>query len=298
MASSVDKETQSLPNDDVVSVELPAPPAWKKLFMPKKGGTPRKNEIVFIAPTGEEFNNRKQLEQYLKSHPGNPAVSEFDWGTGETPRRSARISEKVKATPPSTESVPSKKRSRKSSGSKKDGKGTETTAEETKGKKEVEMQDVVTENSAGEENQVQNRGIQDTKMQETGPEEVVGKHAEIEHDAQENKNEVKNVEDKQVMGEVDQPLNEAASDVKHDKLENFTVQTSNEEEQEKLNGIPPSFRRDVEEKQEVCVDDRKYNLQVEEKGKKIDGEVMENGKVNQPGQTNAAHYPTPSPVSC
>ncbi|KAF5932324.1 hypothetical protein HYC85_028495 [Camellia sinensis] len=129
MASSAD-ETQSLPNDDIVSVELPAPPAWKKLNLDylivcsHLGSCQRKEvlqgrtEIVFIAPTGEEINNRKQLEQYLKSHPGNPAVSEFDWGTGETPRRSARISEKVRATPPSSESVPSKKRSRKSSGSK------------------------------------------------------------------------------------------------------------------------------------------------------------------------------------
>ncbi|THG02869.1 hypothetical protein TEA_011928 [Camellia sinensis var. sinensis] len=65
--------------------------------MPKKAGTPKKNEIIFTALTGEEIINRKQLEQYLKSHPGNPAISEFDWGTGETPRKSARISEKAKA---------------------------------------------------------------------------------------------------------------------------------------------------------------------------------------------------------
>ncbi|KAG6697509.1 hypothetical protein I3842_09G204500 [Carya illinoinensis] len=38
-------------------------------FLPKKGGTPRKNEIMFVAPTREEINNKKQLEQYLKSHP-------------------------------------------------------------------------------------------------------------------------------------------------------------------------------------------------------------------------------------
>ncbi|KAI8021845.1 Methyl-CpG-binding domain-containing protein 10 [Camellia lanceoleosa] len=68
-------------------------------FIPKKAGTPKKNEIIFTAPTGEEIINRKQLEQYLKSHPGNPAISEFDWGTGETPRRSARISEKAKTAP-------------------------------------------------------------------------------------------------------------------------------------------------------------------------------------------------------
>ncbi|KAI8024766.1 Methyl-CpG-binding domain-containing protein 10 [Camellia lanceoleosa] len=54
--------------------------------MPKKAGTPKNNEIIFTAPTGEEIINRKQLEQYLKSHPGNPAISEFDWGTSETPR--------------------------------------------------------------------------------------------------------------------------------------------------------------------------------------------------------------------
>jgi hypothetical protein len=47
-------------------------------YFPKSIDTPRKNEILFIAPTGEETNNRKQVEQYLKSHPGNPAVSEFD----------------------------------------------------------------------------------------------------------------------------------------------------------------------------------------------------------------------------
>ncbi|KAH7859319.1 hypothetical protein Vadar_034543 [Vaccinium darrowii] len=152
MASSVDKETQSGPNDDVVSVELPAPPSWKKLFMPKKGGTPKRNEIVFIAPTGEEINNKKQLDQYLKSHPGNPVISEFDWGTGDTPRRSGRISAKAKATPPSAEDDTPKKRGRKSSGSKKDVKEVENTAGETEGKQDVEMQDeVITEKVTEEE---------------------------------------------------------------------------------------------------------------------------------------------------
>lgn len=104
-------------------------------FFPKKAGTPKKNEIVFTAPTGEEIVNKKQLEQYLKSHPGGPAVTDFDWGTGETPRRSARISEKAKvASPPQSE--PPKKRSRKSSASKKD-----VTQEEKKETTEVHMQD-------------------------------------------------------------------------------------------------------------------------------------------------------------
>ncbi|KAL6563180.1 hypothetical protein OROHE_005767 [Orobanche hederae] len=113
-------DPQRLLKDDVVSVELPAPAPWKKLYLPKKGGTPKKNEILFIAPTGDEIGNRRQLEQYLKAHPGNPSISEFDWGTGETPRRSARISEKVKATTPYKESEPPKKRARKSSATKKD----------------------------------------------------------------------------------------------------------------------------------------------------------------------------------
>ncbi|XP_058113463.1 methyl-CpG-binding domain-containing protein 11-like isoform X2 [Magnolia sinica] len=107
--------------------------------MPSKGGTPKKNEIIFIAPTGEEMSNRRQLEQYLKSHPGNPPVSEFDWGTGDTPRRSARISEKLKAAPPQ-ESEPKKKRSRKSTGSKKGDVEMEA-AQETQERKEDQMQD-------------------------------------------------------------------------------------------------------------------------------------------------------------
>ncbi|XP_013701196.1 methyl-CpG-binding domain-containing protein 11-like [Brassica napus] len=81
----------------------------------------KKTEIVFVSPTGEEISNRKQLEQYLKSHPGIPGSAKFDWTTSGTPRRrSARISEKTKSTP-SPDKEPPKKRGRtKSSGSKKD----------------------------------------------------------------------------------------------------------------------------------------------------------------------------------
>nr|6ACV_A Chain A, Methyl-CpG-binding domain-containing protein 11 [Arabidopsis thaliana] len=70
--------------EEVVSVELPAPSSWKKLFYPNKVGSVKKTEVVFVAPTGEEISNRKQLEQYLKSHPGNPAIAEFDWTTSGT----------------------------------------------------------------------------------------------------------------------------------------------------------------------------------------------------------------------
>ncbi|CAL0332355.1 unnamed protein product [Lupinus luteus] len=118
-------------SEEVLSVELSAPSGWTKLFFPKRAGTPKKSEIVFIAPTGEEISSKRQLERYLKAHDGNPAISEFDWGTGETPRRSARISEKVKSSPP-VDSAPPKKRSRKSLGSKKDNKETESAIEEGK----------------------------------------------------------------------------------------------------------------------------------------------------------------------
>nr|XP_034922555.1 methyl-CpG-binding domain-containing protein 11-like [Populus alba] len=57
-------------------------------------------------------------------------------GTGETPRRSARISEKAKATPPEKEHP--KKRGQKSSGSKKDETGTVTEENESGNEKEDE----------------------------------------------------------------------------------------------------------------------------------------------------------------
>lgn len=140
--------------EEIVSVDLPAPAGWTKKFLPKQGGTPTKNEIIFISPTGEELSTRKQLEQYLKTHAGNPPISEFDWGTGETPRRSARISKKLKETPP-PESDPPKKRSRTSSGKKKS-KETEVASKETEGEKDVEMKDEEASKEdkagAGEEN--------------------------------------------------------------------------------------------------------------------------------------------------
>ncbi|URE15599.1 Methyl-CpG binding domain [Musa troglodytarum] len=102
---------------DVVSVELPAPTGWKKKFMLNEDGTPKRNEIVFVSPTGEEIKSKRQLQQYLKSHPGGPPSSEFDWGTGDTPRRSARIRERGKAVETPEDEKP-KKRERKSSSKK------------------------------------------------------------------------------------------------------------------------------------------------------------------------------------
>ncbi|KAA8523009.1 hypothetical protein F0562_009432 [Nyssa sinensis] len=254
MASSVEKETQSSSKDEVVSLELPAPPGWKKKFMPKKGGTPKKNEIVFTAPTGEEIANRRQLEQYLKSHPGGPAILEFDWGTGETPRRSARISEKAKVVP-SPESEPPKKRSRKSSASKKDNKEAEVAPEVTEVAKEVHVQeaektekdkavteiekDVVRENQ--EENKDATRDTEDKAVGESPEEAKLGQDVQMPDDAEElEKNaeaETGNLKETQI-GEVadgsaaNQNEKEKMEDVKvQEKVEQTPVETKKEDGQ-------------------------------------------------------------------
>ncbi|PPR98036.1 hypothetical protein GOBAR_AA22631 [Gossypium barbadense] len=157
--------------EEVFSVELPAPASWKKMFFPKKVGSPRKTEIMFIAPTGEEISSRKQLEQYLKSHPGNPPITEFDWGTGETPRRSARISEKAKATP-TPEKEPPKKRGRKSLSAKRENKETEAVPEKSEGEKENEKEDApTTEKETAEAEREKDTSIE-TQVQDGGKTEV------------------------------------------------------------------------------------------------------------------------------
>jgi len=53
---------------------------------------------MFTTPTGEKIHTRRHMEKYLKEN-GGPNISEFDWGNGETPRRSERIIEKAKEAP-------------------------------------------------------------------------------------------------------------------------------------------------------------------------------------------------------
>ncbi|KAG7021237.1 Methyl-CpG-binding domain-containing protein 10, partial [Cucurbita argyrosperma subsp. argyrosperma] len=113
-------------------------PELRSEFFPKQGKSPRKHEVIFITPTGEEINHKRKLDQYLKAHPGSPAAAEFDWSTGETPRRSARISEKSKVTPPVEREHPKRRRS---SVSKKDIKETEAEPEVLEEKKEIDNQD-------------------------------------------------------------------------------------------------------------------------------------------------------------
>ncbi|GAV81476.1 MBD domain-containing protein, partial [Cephalotus follicularis] len=307
-------------------------------FLPKKGGTPRKNEIMFIAPTGEEINSRKQLEKYLKSHPGNPAISEFEWGTGETPRRSARISEKTKTTPPEKE--PPKKRVRKSSGSKKDKKELEEDApEETEGEKEVQMHDAEeTEKENAEADQTKESGTNraedvvktepeadqtkesGTNMEETGAGDV-GEDIKSQENEEETENveseaakfatapedhdakEVKEQGDAEALVE-DKPVEEAgATEVTQNGKENVEdaaekVPQNGGAEKENPTGTPLGPDGYVKDEQETQENNAKSNVQVDEKGKGMDGELIGNGKVNQKAQSEAPQHPAQSPVSC
>lgn len=73
--------------------ETPAPPGWKRKLVPRmgKGLTPTKTDVVYIAPDGEEIKSKAALQRYLKAHKDGTAISEFNWSSGETPRRSGRL---------------------------------------------------------------------------------------------------------------------------------------------------------------------------------------------------------------
>ncbi|KAH6794929.1 Glycosyl hydrolase superfamily protein [Perilla frutescens var. hirtella] len=279
--------------DDVVSVELPAPASWKKLYLPKRAGTPRKNEIVFIAPTGEEISNRKQLEQYLKAHEGSPALSEFDWGTGETPRRSARISEKAKSTPPSKEFEPITKRRKRSSATKKDKEadaGKEAGKEETEGMEVDEKQNAGTEEKTDEEKETKVSG-EDKLQEETAKEselepkaEVNGKQTDagVQSDAKEDEpktgekaektEEVNGTEDASRVEE--KAVSEAAA---IDGTEHTIKQgATNGAETEVANAVPPVST--TQEINGIQDNGSKTNLQVPEQEKNLKVDAIDNGK--------------------
>ncbi|KAM7522648.1 hypothetical protein LguiA_012550 [Lonicera macranthoides] len=194
-------------DNDVVAIELPAPKGWKKRFTPKKGGTPKRNEIIFISPTGEEIKTKKHLDQYVKSHPEGPSASEFDWGTGDTPRRSARLSEKPKAEETPETEMP-KKKQRRSSSSKAKGKKEdddvqateetkETVAEETKETTEVATDggEVVTKETPAED--IEDKAEEDAKQkahegggvtEKVVDEKNIGKEENVATDAMEEDN--------------------------------------------------------------------------------------------------------------
>ncbi|KAF8039703.1 hypothetical protein BT93_B2039 [Corymbia citriodora subsp. variegata] len=176
-------ELNAVERQEEGGVELPAPSGWKKKLTPKKSGTPRRNEIVFISSTGEEIKSKRQLDQYLKSHPGGPSASEFDWSTGETPRRSTRISEKVKATE-TPENEPPLKRSSGKKGIKAKEQDAEVghedaeekedgaAGEETKASEEVEMKDMVEDDLAKNKGDVPDNKESEETVHEANSEKI------------------------------------------------------------------------------------------------------------------------------
>ncbi|XP_039005909.1 methyl-CpG-binding domain-containing protein 11-like [Hibiscus syriacus] len=311
--------------EEVISVELPAPASWKKMFFPKKVGSPRKTEIMFIAPTGEEINNRKHLEQYLKLHPGNPPIAEFDWGTGETPRRSTRISEKAKATP-TPEKEPSKKRGRKSSSAKKEHEETVAVPENSEGEKEsgkegaqiTEKETTESEKGKGTytENQVDNGGKTEVTDHGDVNMDEVDKDVQIPETAEgDRKEEAAGAEEIPTPIAVQEKSAEASTDGTQTEKEKGEApiekapQTETEGENDSLlkqsekpetdaNGAIPVTEGEPEEKQVAEEVAGNCNVELEEKGEAVVAELIDNGNVKPNEQTDAQQAPAPAPVSC
>lgn len=176
--------------------------------------------ICISKPTGEEISSRKQLEQYLKAHPGNPLISEFDWTTGETPRRSSRISQKVKAaTSPTPDKEPLLKK-RRSSLTKKDNK-------EAAEKNQVAKQAEAEKNGQTEEAEVAVKdGLKETAV-EGEKSEAVKENKEAENkegEAETDKKEPMEVDTSEVEKKTEVESKEG--EVVTDKKEPMEVETS------------------------------------------------------------------------
>eukprot|EP00262_Sarcandra_glabra_P001861 TRINITY_DN1201_c1_g1_i1.p1 TRINITY_DN1201_c1_g1~~TRINITY_DN1201_c1_g1_i1.p1 ORF type:complete len:341 (-),score=101.69 TRINITY_DN1201_c1_g1_i1:370-1290(-) len=279
---------------EIVSVELPAPNGWKKKFTPKKGGagTPKRNEIIFISPTGEEIKTKRQLDQYLKSHPGGPSSSEFDWGTGDTPRRSARISEKVKAVE-TPETEPPKKRERKSSSkkgakAKSEGGEEENKAEEvgdtekTKTSEDVDMKE--SEDGGGE-----------VKEEEIGKEEATVNEDTVKQGTKDKQMEKK----EEKVGKIDADAKEAGDEENKSapppRIEETKEKADEEQPPEPKVPLPPSDLN-----KEATSEENKAGESLPENGSHKD-----NQEGSKPLEMHAAnncedaqHPPKASPVSC
>ncbi|KAK6776554.1 hypothetical protein RDI58_027555 [Solanum bulbocastanum] len=246
---------------NAVPIELPAPPGWKKRFTPGKSSTPRRNDIVFVSPDSDEIKNKRQLDKYLKSHPGGPPASEFNWGTGDTPRRSTRVGGKSKATETPESDAPSTKRQRKSS-SKKEAKvdGGEREAEgatekETKASDEPALPDAedleVQDLEMASKNLTDGDNIKDEK-EKTNDGEIVPKEPlasedkmEIVHEKEETKDEEEKINDGEIV-----PKEPLASE---DKMEIVQEKEETKDEEEKTNDgeIVPEEPPESEDKMEI-----------------------------------------------
>lgn len=240
--------------------------------MLKKGGTPKKNEIIFTAPTGEEISNRRLLDQYLKSHPGGPPISEFDWGTGETPRRSARISERAKATP--LPDIESPKKRRRSLSTKKENKVPEET-------KQVNVEDA--EKTEKETPKAEDGNVEEAPEGGAGE---IGEETKVENNEEKTEENGK-LKEEDITEKVKQPQIE---DEKVDDgicNKNKPHKTNEDEEKEENNESnqpehepEPKTKAELEIKDKVVPngnEEQKESSGTDEVNKKLGGEAVENG---------------------
>lgn len=191
----------------------------------------------------------------MKSHPGDVAISDFDWSTGEAPRRSARISEKVKAAPPQEE--PPRKRARKSPGSKKK---EQNEAEKSDGVKETEIKDA--EMSEKEHPEIE-------KEKESSKDEEPKK----EDETKEKENENSKDEEPKIDDETKEKENETSKD-EEPKIEDETKEKELE------------TSKDEEPKNEDKIKDKEIETAEDEEPKKEDVETKDDtGIENVPGDT-------------
>ncbi|KAI5065015.1 hypothetical protein GOP47_0019710 [Adiantum capillus-veneris] len=96
--------TLSAPEQEELAYEdnTPTPAGWRRKLIPYigKGLVPAKIDVIFVAPSGEEFRSKAQLQRYLKKSKASLSMSEFIWSTDETPRRSSRSASKLPKSPP------------------------------------------------------------------------------------------------------------------------------------------------------------------------------------------------------
>lgn len=243
------------------------------------------------------------MEQYLKAHEGSPAVSEFDWGTGETPRRSARISEKAKFTPPSKEIDPQAKRRKRSSATKKD-KETDAGKEVTEGMEVDEKQEAGTEEKETKgtsddklQEEPAEKGVQEAKVEDNGPLEGVATDAKDgDPETNEKDEKTEEVNGTEHIGEKEEKISETVPD-DATKQDDHEQGAANGAETEVANGVPPVST--TQETNGIQENSSKTNLQVQEQEqepepeKNLKADSMDNGKVNQ-----SPHHPSPTPISC
>lgn len=231
-------------------------------------------KVVFIAPTGEEITSKRQLSQYLKSHPGNPAPSKFDWSTGDTPRRSARISEKIKARPSTPETEMPKKRRR-------------VEKKSLAALNEEDVKEVETPNVESAEHE----GVEKGKITTQGQTETEDK--------------TQDGADKQNASEVE--VGENATTKDENTLEssweaNNTQQASSAEdnpEEKQGSGENPEKIDATEKGSSAAMEEETKEIQGNERESKLQEEKAENSmKGLVQGFANAPHHPSPAPISC